>query len=218
MRTPAEGAAPRSVEPGIAMGSTGSSTSARAGSRFGKVSGLDLSAESYNCSGYAAIDPWERRLTRLECLYSDEQIVSAVLSDSAVLVSVDAPLVEVPRFREVDRVAIGRGFRVMPPTFKHMRRLTERAWRLYRELVASGVQVIETHPRSALKSSGARDVVSLASTVGVDLGPLGGRLVKRDLADALVAAIVALCYLRGDCIDSIEASDGAIYILKKLRS
>jgi predicted nuclease with RNAse H fold len=181
-----------------------------------KVSGLDLSAESYNCSGYAVIDLRERLLIRLECLYSDEQIVSAVLSDSVVLVSVDAPLVEVPRLREVDRVAISRGFRVMPPTFKHMRKLTERAWRLYGRLVAAGVQVIETHPGSALKSSGARDAVSLAHFVGVDLGQLGSRLVKKDLADALVAAIVALCYLRGDCVDSISASDGVIYVLKKL--
>jgi predicted nuclease with RNAse H fold len=181
-----------------------------------KVSGLDLSAESYNCSGYAVIDFRDRRLTKLECLYSNEQIVSAVLSDSVVLVSIDAPLMEVPRFREVDRVAISRGFRVLPPTFKHMRKLTERAWKLYGELVAAGVRVIETHPRSALKSSGARDVVSLAHTVGVNLGELGSRLVKKDLADALVAAIVALCYLKGDCVDSISANDGVIYILKKL--
>jgi len=197
-------------------GSPGFSTPIRVGRGFGKVSGLDLSAESYNCSGYAVIDPWEKRLTKLECLYSDEQIVSTVLSDSVFLVSVDAPLIEVPRFREVDRVAIGRGFRVMPPTFKHMRKLTERAWKLYRELLVAGVQVIETHPRSSLKSSGASDAVGLASTVGIDLGQLSSKLAKKDLADALVAAIVALCYLRGDCIDSIEASDGVIYILKKL--
>jgi predicted nuclease with RNAse H fold len=200
------------------VGATNSTTASRSDGKLGRVSGLDLSAESYNCSGYAVIDPQAVRLTRLECLYSDEQIVSAILADSVVLVSVDAPLVEVPRFREVDRVAIGKGFRVMSPTFKHMRKLTERAWKLYKELLIAGVQVIETHPRSALKSSGVGDVVSLASTVGVDLGQLGSRLVRKDLADALVAAIVALCYLRGDCIDFIEASDGIIYILKKLRA
>ncbi len=200
------------------MGITNSTTASRGGDNFSKVSGIDLSAESYNCSGYAVIDPQAARLARLECLYSDEQIISAVLLDSVVLVSVDAPLIEVPRFREVDRVAIGKGFRVMSPTFKHMRKLTERAWKLYKELLVAGVQVIETHPRSALKSSGVGDVVNLASTVGVNLGQLGGRLMRRDLADALVAAIVALCYLRGDCIDSIEASDGVIYVLKKLRA
>ncbi len=183
-----------------------------------RVSGLDLAAEERNCSGYALIDLHSMSLARVECLYSDEQIVSSILSDGVGVVSMDSPITKEPRLRSLDREMVRMGFRVLPPSFAHMRKLATRGWRLYERLAAEGVVVIETHPRSALKSSGAGDCFELARSLGVDLGIYGSRALRRDLRDAIVSAIVALCYVRGDCLLTISAEDGSLYLVKSLHS
>lgn len=182
-----------------------------------KVSGLDLAAESHNCSGYAVVDLENMTITKVVCLYSDEQIVSTIVSDRVRLVSMDSPIVKEPMFRSVDREAMRRGFRVLPPTFGHMRKLTQRGWKIYERLLAEGVEVIETHPRSALRSSGACDSLTLAEKLGVNLGPYKRRRFNRDLRDAIVSALVALCYVRKDCLLSVSAEDGIIYLIGPVR-
>lgn len=179
-----------------------------------RVAGLDLAAKSTNCSGYALIDVSSLVLVKLTCLYSDEQIVSTILSDGVALVSVDSPISREPVFRAVDREAIQRGFRVLPPNLGPMRNLTLRGWRLYEKLSSEGITVIETHPSSALKSSGCRNPLDLAKILGIDVEEHLQGYLGKDLRDALVAALVALCYVRGDCLQAIEADDGRIYLIK----
>ncbi|MEM2207655.1 MAG: hypothetical protein QXG17_03080 [Sulfolobales archaeon] len=179
-----------------------------------KVSGLDLAAESYNCSGYAVIDLNTMTLAKAICLYSDEEIMTNILSDQVRLVSVDSPLSREPVFRHVDREAIKRGFRVLPPNFGYMRKLTRRGWRLYERLSTEGIEVIETHPRSALKSSGLNDCFVLAEKLGVSLGIYRRKALGKDLRDAIVSALVALCYIRGDCLLTVSAEDGKIHLIK----
>lgn len=183
-----------------------------------RVGGLDLAASERRCSGLAVIDPQEHSLEDLVCLSSDSEILERVLLHRARVLAVDAPLIEVPKFREVDREAMRRGFRVIPPTLGPMRALTARAWRLYTLLEARGVTVIETHPTSALRSSGARDVVELSEALGVSIEGAEHLLSRRDLRDALISALVALCYVRGDCVNSIRAPDGAIFVISRVRS
>lgn len=181
------------------------------------VAGLDLAAYRHRCSGLAVINDRQGALEGLRCLYDDNEIISAVMGFSVEVLAIDAPIAESPRFRDVDREAIRRGFRVIPPTFKHMRVLTERAWRLYRVFKGLGVKVIETHPRSAFKSSGAEDVLSLSNALDIAISKeLREKLRHKDLRDALISAIVALCYKRGVCVDVIKASDGEIYVLKPI--
>lgn len=182
-----------------------------------KVAGLDLAAESYNCSGYAVIDLESMELVKVMCLYSDEQIVLSVISDEVKLVSIDSPIAREPVFRSIDREAMRRGFRVLPPSFGYMRKLTQRGWRLYEKLTAEGVEVIETHPSSALKSSGVDNCFALAEKLGVSLGVYSRRVLSKDLRDAIVSALVALCYVKEYCLLTISTKDGRIHLIKPMR-
>lgn len=181
------------------------------------VGGLDLAAYEYRCTGFAVIDE-NGVVEELKCLYSDDDIRENVEIFSIKILAIDAPITEFPRFRDVDREAIRRGFRVFPPTFSYMKMLSMRAWRLYRELTLRGVTVIETHPRSALKNSGFNDVVELCKALNISLGYHMRKVNVKDLRDALISAIVALCYKKSSCLDAIRASDGVIYIISKLKN
>jgi len=181
------------------------------------VGGLDLAAYEHRCSGFAVIDETDMVLKKLDCLYGDIEIIENAKLFSVDVLAIDAPVAESPRFREVDREAIRRGFRVMPPTFKHMKELTLRAWRLSRELSSLGIIVIETHPRSALVNSGAHDVNELLDLLGISVNMYQDKLKKKDLKDALIAALVALCYKRKYCLGTLKATDGTIHILAPLK-
>lgn len=182
------------------------------------VGGLDLAAYERGCSGLAVIDENLRVVKELLCLHSDRDIVDSVKAFLVDILAVDAPIVEYPRFREVDREAIRRGFRVMPPTFKSMKVLTMRAWRLYQELRLLDIVIIETHPRSALKNSGVSDVVKLCEALNVSIDRHINKIKHKDLRDALISALVALCYKNRTCIEAIEAVDGVIYVISPLVS
>jgi predicted nuclease with RNAse H fold len=182
-----------------------------------KVAGLDLAALERNCSGYALIDLESSRLVKLKCLYGDEDIVANILADNVKVTSIDSPLAKEPKLRSVDRLAISSGFRVLPPNLGYMSRLTVRGWNIYKRLTSAGVTVIETHPRSALKSSRANSVDDLTRKLGIDVGVYGSQKLRKDLQDAIVAAIVSLCYVRRDCLSHIAAEDGVIYLIKPIK-
>ncbi|MCC6016304.1 MAG: DUF429 domain-containing protein [Desulfurococcaceae archaeon] len=180
------------------------------------VGGVDLAAYDSRCSGFAVIND-QRVVEELTCLYNDYEIIEYIKKFAVEVVAIDAPIAEYPRFRDVDREAIRRGFRVFPPTFSYMKILTLRAWRLYRKLTSMNITVIETHPRSALKNSGFDNVLDLCKAVNVSLGPHASKIGRKDLRDALISAIVALCYKTSVCIDAVKASDGVIYLISRLR-
>lgn len=151
------------------------------------------------------MDLGSRRLLRAEALLSDAEIVGA-LRGVAVL-AVDSPLSE-PRggaMRAVDREMIRRGFRVLPPSWRPMSQLTRRALALVREI---GSPAIETHPRSALRSSGCGDVGELLDAMGISHGELPR---SRDALDAVVAAAVAAEAVEGRALE-VRAEDGSIYL------
>jgi hypothetical protein len=60
-------------------------------------------------------------------------------------------------------------------------------------------KVIETHPTSSLKN------------IGLDWRRYN---VKKDIIDAVVAALVSLSYMKGEAME-IRGSDGVIYLLPK---
>lgn len=181
------------------------------------VGGLDLAAYEHRCTGFAVIDEDHNIVKELICLHKDEEIINAVSGSSIEILAIDAPLIETPRFRKVDRKTIRIGFRVMPPSFKHMKTLTIRAWLIYQRLTQLGITVIETHPRSALKSSGTTNVIELCKALNISIDSnLVTRLKHKDLKDALISAVVALCYKRKSCIKTIEAEDGIIYLITYL--
>jgi predicted nuclease with RNAse H fold len=179
------------------------------------ASGLDLSGNPGRCSGYSEIDVDMRAIVRVGCLYRDEEILSVIVGRVSI-VAIDAPITHEPRVRELDRIVIRMGFRVLPPSLGGMRILTQRAWRLYGGLSSMGVRVIETHPRSALKNSGFEDPVDLIRWLGIKPPPEipKGRFA-RDIMDAIVASLVAYCYLEGGCVEEIRASDGVLYLISR---
>ena len=180
--------------------------------------GLDLAASPRRCSGYALIGRG-RRLLKLLCLRRDEEIVAELGADSPVIVAVDAPLSMPQRgaFREVDRLLIARGGRVLPPVFKGMARLVERAQRLVGRLKAMGLRIVETHPMSALRLSGCPNALRLAEELGI--GYSGFETVLRsgpkDLVDAFISAVVAMCVEEG-CSLSVKGADGEIVVLRRV--
>lgn len=181
------------------------------------MGGLDLAAKESRCSGYAEIEVrgGGAALARARCLYSDEEIVStaSVLS----VVAIDAPLTNEPVMRDVDRAMVRLGYRVLPPSFKWMRVLSLRGYRISKELESVGVKVIETHPRSALTSSGAVSVKALLQALNVC--PRGVNLDDiskiKDLVDAIISATVAYCYVKG-CVRVVRGRDGEVYLIENL--
>ncbi|MCX8196053.1 MAG: hypothetical protein N3F67_03125 [Acidilobaceae archaeon] len=175
-----------------------------------KVVGIDLAASEQRCTGFSYIDIFSRQLEGAICLRSDEEILSTLRAVGARVVAIDAPLAEIPAMREVDKLMISIGFRVLPPTFGAMRKLTQRAWRLSRMIECA--EVIETHPRSALLSSGARDVAALLARLGVR-SAVKLEALNRDQLDAVVSAAAALCYAERWCSRKVEARDGRIFLI-----
>ncbi len=184
--------------------------------------GIDLAASEKRCTGFVVlIEELDGRiaLKRAACVFGDGDIVKEVLSFRShvdkVVVAIDAPLSDVVKFREVDRRMLSLGFRVFPPTFRWMKMLTMRGTRLARELAERGLEVVETHPRSVLLSSECASLSELVQQLGLEVEET--ELRNRHIRDALLAAIAALCYVKG-CGKAVEASDGTIWILERVCS
>lgn len=184
----------------------------------GIVGGLDLAASSKRCSGFAVININTMTLEATKCLYDDPDIVREVVESRVKILSVDAPLIEVPVYRAVDKLSRIRGYSVLPPTLGPMRKLVERAWKLKNTLEALGVEIIETHPRSVLKSSRAKNIRELLDIIGLKYSNISIEKLNRDQIDSIIAAIVAYCYSAKHCIDRVEAEDGLIYLIKPIKN
>lgn len=184
------------------------------------AAGLDLAASPKRCTGYSVIEVKNgcAFLTKMKCLGADESIINEVLKDRVYVIAIDAPLVKEPRMREVDRLMIRQGLKVFPPNFSWMRKLSARGWLIAEKLRSLGIEVIETHPRSALTVTGISSLEELLDILGikVSVSDFSRKILHKDLCDSVVAAVVAYCYIRG-CYDVVEADDGSIYLLKKFR-
>jgi predicted nuclease with RNAse H fold len=169
------------------------------------VAGVDLSGSERRPSGIAILHDGGLYVHRL---YSDEEILRKLLEFNVKIVAVDSPLALSSSFRDVDRSMIKLGLRVLPPGWRGMRLLVERGIKLASSLSSLGILVLETHPRSALKTSKCGSLSELASKMGFSQP---GRL-SRDEEDALIAAFVSLKFLQGEVIE-VEGADGRIFLL-----
>ncbi len=171
------------------------------------VCGVDLRGVARRPSGVALLG---EGLLYVGVFHEDAELLELVKAYGPSVAAVDAPLSPAEGFREVDREMLRRGFRVLPPGWRGMRALVERAARLSRELASLGVTVIETHPRSALAASGCT-AGTLLRMHGVELG----RELTRDELDAIISAIVARYYAEGARAE-VRGLDGCIYLLPRL--
>jgi len=184
------------------------------------VCGIDLAVKKEKCTGYALIvihGDGNAELTRLTCLHGMAEILKEAVKDRVSVAAVDAPISGGGRVREVEREMWRRGFKVLPPSMPWMRELTKLGEALASNLRRLGVKIIETHPSSALRSSGAGSVSGLLSMLGVGFSKdcLSKITSSRDLRDAVIAAAVAYCYVAG-CVEPVKANGDIIYLIKRL--
>lgn len=179
-----------------------------------KVSGIDPSATSSKCSGHVILDTVTREIISADCIHGDDELLAA--STGSGVIAMDAPLslTSSNSFREVDRIVMKSGFKLLPPAWASMKRLSKRAIRLACKLRSAGAIVIETHPHSSLIASGCRTYEQLLDVAGI-----GCRNVPNDedILDAMVASLTAYYHIFK--LTSVYTGiDGTIHILPRLCS
>jgi predicted nuclease with RNAse H fold len=178
--------------------------------------GIDLAAKSYRPTGVAIIKSTSDlhfELLHVSEEYSDEEIVTTLVRYNPVAVAIDSPLAlpKKRKLREVDYAVIKAGFRVLPPVWGSMMELTMRAQRLIKVLENYGVEIIETHPRSSIKSSNCSTLHDLFNTVKLNIS----RRISQHEADSIVASLVCVYYKCGKAL-VFKASDGEIALLPRI--
>ncbi len=176
------------------------------------VGGIDLAGSPKRPTGIAVVS--DGKLVYADKVFLDNEILDLLLRYRVCLVAIDAPLSHSKSYRKVDLAMKKKGFKVLPPGWRGMRMLTNRAIRLKRVLESIGVKVIETHPSSAIKSSGLRRINDvIASLINVDDWSFIDK--GKDVVDAVISACVAWTYV--ECLSySVKEVNGAIYLLPRL--
>ncbi len=179
-----------------------------------RVGGLNPSGSERRVSGLAILDLDNKMFIYVGKLYKDSEIIRTILAYKPQVLAIDSPLGFATGFREVDLLMKKMGYPVLPPGWKSMRMLIERSLRLKNIIEKYNIYVIETHPRSALKSSGCSDIEELLEKERIILN-INTKSLSRDEFDAMIAAIVAKHYVE-DNVFRVEARDGIIHLLPKI--
>ncbi len=184
--------------------------------------GIDLAGKETNPSGVCYIQGCT--LMEITTLYTNNDIITYVLSRKPTYIAVDAPF-DFPKtgtLRKCDLILKKLGLNPLPPILEGMRLLVLRAKFLKSHLEKRGIAVIETFPFGALKLLGYKRKPKSYSEryrTALDLIRLFGivRWKKISLAhlsphefDALICAIVAYCVYIGKFV-KVKTDDGEIY-------
>jgi predicted nuclease with RNAse H fold len=186
------------------------------------VVGLDLAGSPKRPTGFCALRGLE---TETRDLYSDEEIVAAVVEIRPNLVAIDAPLHLPPgrssiherndsHYRPCDLELRKRKIPFFPITLGPMRGLTERGMRLRAGLEGLGTRTVEMYP------GGAQDVWGIPRA-GRDrkglrrgLAKLGLKGLRTDCSshelDAATGALVGFLFLQGRAEVLGDFDSGAI--------
>lgn len=173
------------------------------------VSGIDLAGSPKKPTGIAIVK--EGVLVFANKVFHDDEIIDILTKHNVCLTAIDAPLSLARSYRKVDIAMRKRGYKVLPPGWRGMRALTLRAIRLKRVLESLGIHVIETHPSSAIRSSGLYDIVSLINFF-VRVNNWDFMSKGKDVIDAVIAACVAWSYVMCKTV-IVKEVDGEIYLL-----
>ncbi len=178
------------------------------------VGGLDLAALEKRSTGIAVI--CNNELILIGIVHKDEEIFEIFDKYRVKVIAIDAPLSHAKGYRKVDLKMKRLGFKVLPPGWSSMKMLVDRALKVKSLFEKKNIKVIETHPLSALRSSGAHNLNELLKYMGINIAVKNRELLKiRDVADAVIAAIVAKCYIESRIL-VVEDVDGAIYLIPQL--
>ncbi len=177
-----------------------------------KVVGIDLSGSPKQPTGFCCLG---RGLAWVVEVREDHEIIALVRCCSPRIVAIDAPL-SLPTsgaYRKVDLKLKKMGCPVLPPLFRGMKLLTERAMKLASTLREMGFEVIEVHPRSTLRLLGFKEpspLNTIASTLGFSVVTTKLPSSRHEL-DAFAAAYTAWLHLSGKTLIVAE-KDGSIVV------
>lgn len=177
-----------------------------------RVGGIDLAGSPRRPSGVAII--YNGILVYADKVYFDDEIIGLLRSYNVCIVAIDAPLSHAKGYRRVDLKMKKRGFRVLPPGWRGMKMLVSRAIRIKSILESMGISVIETHPSSALKNTGFKDIMAALSKI-ISVNDWSFLDKGKDVVDAVIAASVAWVYVCNKA-EKISDVDGAIFLLPSL--
>ena len=172
--------------------------------------GIDLAGSTNRPTGIAITT---NKIIHLLVVYGDEEIISLISRFAPKVVAIDAPLTKPDKgktTRLVDTLMRNLGFKVLPPGFPGMMKLTERGVKLKKAITVLGVRVLETHPLSAIKALGLSNRKEYLNFMYKMNFHIKGQINNHTI-DALVAAYTALLYLKGKSF-CIKTHDGEIIL------
>lgn len=154
--------------------------------------GVDLSATPRRASSIAFLDP-ELRVD-IVTVFSDEDLLNALLSRKVYAVGIDSPLSKPSRgrLRGCERILTELGVRFFPPTIPSMEKLSERGLRLASMIKEAGLRVYEVYP------GGSQDVLCIPRK----------RASLRGLRSGLesLGVLLPAVELGGDELDAVTAA------------
>jgi len=117
------------------------------------IIGIDLAGKAENPTGWALM---KNRTVKTILLYKDDEILRKTIENEPILIAIDAPfsLPERGLLRKAYREMTKGGYKVLPPGFPAMKRLTLRAIRLNKLMADKEYTTLEVHPTSTRKALG----------------------------------------------------------------
>lgn len=168
-----------------------------------RVLGIDLTGSEKRASGVALLD--DNNLEFTKRVKSDSEMETEAVKANVEVVSIDSPLSlpEDPNkiYRECELTLKRRGIGVYWCLLPSMKNLTMRGIELAKRLRNKGLTVIESYPGAAQDILGIprkQKGKEILANALADFGIVGDLMVTHDELDAITAAIVGLCYLRGE--------------------
>jgi predicted nuclease with RNAse H fold len=183
------------------------------------IIGIDLAGKEKNPTGFAV---WKNARVETCLIYTDNEILEAVLCAKPTIVAIDAPL-KLPKrgiLRKADEMLIKKGYRVFPPGLPAMKTLTLRAVKLNKLIAEKGLNTIEIHPTSTRKALNMptkdwETIQAILKSMG-----LGGTLEERRLTphelDAVTAALTGYFHMQGLTEALGDEEEGYVIVPKKL--
>lgn len=164
------------------------------------IIGIDLAGKESNPTGFAV---WENLKVETRLIYTDREILEAVVQVKPTIVAIDAPL-KLPKrgiLRKADKELIRKGYRVFPPGLPAMKTLTLRAVKLNNLITEKGLKTIEVHPTSTRKALDMptkdwKTIQTILKSIGLR-GILKERFLTPHEVDAVTAALTAYLYIQG---------------------
>ena len=187
---------------------------------MGRYIGIDLAGVERNPSGVCYVRG--RVLVEIGSLYSDDELISWILSRRPTVVAIDAPfgLPRQGKMRDVDSLMKRLGLNPLPPVLEGMRKLVERTVRLIEILQARRVVVLETFPAGVIRVLGyRRKPRSFSERYRIATELLRAFGIRRDVSlahlsphefDALLCALTAFAYDHGLAI-GIRGDEGTVW-------